>query len=60
MAFLLGDITAKHQGVRFHLLICPFAATTFNIYYLKRNGPQNAPVKAFPPGLRVCMLRWFV
>ncbi|KAI0754011.1 hypothetical protein C8Q80DRAFT_1093669 [Daedaleopsis nitida] len=27
--------------------------TGFNIYYLKRNGPKNEPVKAFPPGLRM-------
>ncbi|KAI0754006.1 WSC-domain-containing protein [Daedaleopsis nitida] len=27
--------------------------TSFNIYYLKRNGPKNQPVKAFPAGLRM-------
>ncbi|KAI0760779.1 WSC-domain-containing protein [Fomes fomentarius] len=27
--------------------------TTFNIYYLMRNGPKGAPIKAFPPGLRM-------
>ncbi len=30
-----------------------FTATSFNVYYLLRNGPNKKPIKAFPPGLRV-------
>ncbi|KAH9912318.1 WSC-domain-containing protein [Epithele typhae] len=37
----------QHTGV-----LTPFT-TGFNIYYLKRNGPKNQPVKAFPAGLRM-------
>ncbi|KAI0687522.1 WSC-domain-containing protein [Earliella scabrosa] len=32
--------------------LTPFP-TSFNIYYLMRNGPKNAPIKAFPPGFRM-------
>ncbi|TFK82879.1 WSC-domain-containing protein [Polyporus arcularius HHB13444] len=27
--------------------------TSFNVYYLLRNGPTKKPIKAFPPGLRM-------
>ncbi len=35
------------------LLTYPLLATTFNIYYLVRQGPKNEKINAFPKGLKV-------